>query len=131
MNRGDCHDALRRKQSLRRPTATRAGGPDAQDRAASIAHAAGPAQCRGGFALGRSSTWIPWVNREVGEKPHSTTYGGQRPMVRQQQVEQVVEVMGLRNMVPQILQQRFQVLLGALLTMKGHQVMKRLGRAGE
>src|SRR5262245_30956536 len=52
-------------------------------------------------------------------------------MVRQQQIEQVIEVMDLGNMLSQFLKHRLEVFFGTRLTMEGNQVMKRLFGAGE
>src|SRR5204863_8952791 len=103
----------------------------AEERAAGVAHLAGPAKSGGGLALARSSPRITRIDGKVGEIQQSAPNGAQGRMIRQQQVEEAVESMGHRDVLAQFLQQSLQVLLRRLLAVERHQVAKRLFGAGE
>ena len=71
------------------------------------------------------------VNSESGKEAQSAPAAAQRSVVRQQEIQEVFEIVGLRKGNGQLLQQRFQILLGRLLAVKTHLIMKRFVSRGE
>ncbi len=116
---------MRRKiQPLRRPTVTLPRGPDAEERAASITYFARPTQGGGGLALGGIVKRITWTDSETRQELQTAPQGPDKAVMRQQQGPQSEEVVRARYRQAQLLEQRFQVLLGALLAMETRLVMK-------
>ena len=96
-----------------------------------MAHRAGPAQRRRGLTFGGAKQGVPWINGKPGKESQSSPEAAQQTGTRQQAVQAVLEIMGLREGDAQLLQQRFQILLGRLLTMEADLIRTRLWSRAE
>ena len=133
MNRSDRRDrreTRKRKQPLRRPTPW-AAGPDAEDRAASGAHLAGPAEGGGCLTLAGVVAGITYLHGKTRQELQTAPKGSEDAVMRQQQSLQSEQIVRARHRRAQLLEQGFQVLLGALLTMEAGLVMKRFATSSE
>ena len=115
-----------RKHPLRRPTAPRAGGPDAKDRAASGANFAGPTQGGGCLALGGVLARIAWIDCKVGEEVQPAPQRAQHRVLRQEWRKETLEFVGLFHVDAEFFQQCLQVLLGRLLAMEANLIVQGL-----
>ena len=96
-----------------------------------IAHLTGPALGRGRFPLARSRARVAGINGETGEIIQTTPELTKRTVVRREQTQEGNKVMRARNGNAKFLQERLQIFLGALLTMKTGGVMRGLAAACE
>jgi len=76
---------------------------------------------------GGVSSRIAGVQRKVRQEYQTPANGTQTGMRGKKQVQQLVPVVRSRDGLAEFLHNRLQVLLGRLLTMKAHAVMKRRG----
>jgi hypothetical protein len=111
------------------PAAKRA--KKAKNLSAPLAHGTGPALCGRGLPLGGVVAGVADVDGEIGEELQAALQGAKVGMMRQEQLLQRDEIMGLGHGVAQFLQERLEELLGGLLAMETAFIVKRLAAATE
>jgi hypothetical protein len=79
-----------------------------------VAHLAGPAQRGRGLPFGGAQQGVAWINGKSRKEAQSAPVAAQRSVVRQQENQEVFQIVCLGNRKTQFLQQGFQILLGGL-----------------
>jgi hypothetical protein len=98
----------------------------AQDRQTLFSYAAGPAKCGRGLALAHVESGITGDHGKSAEKDQAATQRPQRGVMGRQQVENLIEIVRLRYWQAEFFQDRLQVFLRGLLTMKAELIVKPL-----
>jgi len=113
------------------PTAAGLGRAKAEEPAAFGAHPAGPTQGGRRLTLAGAVAGITGLNGEPRQKIGATPERPQSSVMRDQERQERNEVVRFRNREAEFFQKSFEVLFGALLTVKALFVMKWFGSPSE
>ena len=91
----------------------------------------GPAQGGRGLTLGGAQQRIARINGKSREESQPPSVAAERRAVRKQEIQQIFQIVCPGNREAQLLQQRFQVLLGGLLAMETDLIRQGLASRGE